>query len=230
VTIHYHGTPITPIEVLYTLAGRCFCVSHMAPKDVRRVHDIGQSVMLDNGAFSKWKRGAKTDWPAYYGWCGRWLDYPTTWAIPPDVIDAPSQEQDALLNEWPHGKRQAAPVWHMDEPIYRLCRLIDDGWNRVCMGSTAEYCDVLSESWERRMDEAWNEIVITFGRTPPMHMLRGMQCSGLRWPFASVDSTDVAQNHNRPQNTARAMADRWDAMQCPGKWEVRNAQQLELVA
>ena len=44
------------------------------------------------------------------------------------------------------------------------------------------------------MDETWNELSRTFQRTPPS-MLRGMQCSGMRWPFASVDSTDVAQNH-----------------------------------
>lgn len=229
-TMHYHGTPITPLGALYQLSGRCFCVSHIRPEDVRRCHDIGQSVMLDNGAFSKWKSGKATDWPAYYDWCDRWLDYPMTWAVPPDVIDAPSQEQDALLNEWPHGKRQAGPVWHMDEPTYRLCRLVDDGWSRICIGSTAEYAVVLSEAWERRMDETWDQLSQTFGRTPPIHMLRGMQCSGLRWPFASVDSTDVAQNHNRPQNTPRAMVDRWDAKQCPGKWVPRGCDQLELVA
>lgn len=229
-TIHYHGTPITPIDALYELRGRCFCVSHLAPADVRRCHEIGQSVMLDNGAFGKWKSGKKTHWAKYYVWCDQWLNYPTTWAIPPDVIDAPSQEQDALLNDWPHGKRQAAPVWHMDEPIYRLCRLVDDGWSRVCIGSTAEYAVVLSESWKRRMDEAWDQLSRTFIRTPPIHMLRGMQCSGLRWPFASVDSTDIGQNHHRPQNTPRAMADRWDAIQCPGSYTPRNQEQLELVA
>ena len=185
--------------------------------------------MLDNGAFSAWKKGKQTTWPKFYDWCDRWLDYPTTWAIPPDVIDAPSQDQDSLLNEWPHGKRQAAPVWHMDEPIYRLLRLIDDGWSRVCLGSTAQYAIVLSEPWERRMDEVWDDIARTFGRTPPIHMLRGMQCSGRRWPFVSVDSTDVAQNHNRDQNTPRKMADRWDALQTPGKWE-QAPEQMELIA
>lgn len=229
-TLHYHGGPITPLSALYELAGRCFAVSHIRPDQVRQMHAIGQSVMLDNGAFSKWKAGFQTDWPAYYAWADRWLDYPTTWAIPPDVIDAPSQEQDALLAEWPHGKRQAAPVWHMDEPLYRLCRLVDDGWSRVCMGSTAEYAVVLSSAWELRMDEAWNQLARTFGRTPPIHMLRGMQCSGLRWPFASVDSSDIGQNHNRPQNTPRVMADRWDAMQCSARWVIREREQMELAA
>jgi hypothetical protein len=226
--IHYHGTPITPIDALYELAGRCFCVSHIRPEQAARVHEIGQSVMLDNGAFSAWRKGKPTNWPRYYDWCDRWLDYPTTWAVPPDVIDAPSQEQDALLNEWPHGRRQAAPVWHMDEPLSRLLRLCEQSWSRVCIGSTAEFAVVLSEPWERRMDEVWDALARTFGRTPPIHMLRGMQCSGRRWPFASVDSTDIAQNHNRDQNTPCRMADRWDSMQAPGRW-VPQPEQLELV-
>lgn len=224
--IHYHGTPITPITALYELAGRHFCVSHAAPQDVSRCHLIGQSVMLDNGAFSKWKSGKGTNWPAFYDWAERWLHFPTTWAVIPDVIDGGSQAQDALIREWPFGAK-GAPVWHMDEPINRLVRLAD-GWPRVCIGSTAEYAVVLSEAWERRMDECWN--MLSQGRRflPVIHMLRGMQCSGQRWPFASVDSTDVAQNHNRPQNTPRGMSDRWDAIQTPGTWTVR-AEQLELI-
>ncbi len=77
------------------------------------------------------------------------------------------------------------------------------------------------------MDEAFNELAKRHRFLPWVHMLRGMQCSGKRWPFASVDSTDVAQNHNRPQNTARAMADRWDAAQCKAPW-VERPEQLEL--
>jgi len=224
--MHYHGTPISPLTALYELAGRCFCVSHARPDDVERVHQIGQSIMLDNGAYSKWKRGHQTDWPSYYEWCDRWLAYPTTWAVVPDEIDAGTQQQDALIREWPHGDR-GAPVWHMDEPLHRLVRLTEE-WPRVCIGSTAEFATVLADPWVRRMDEAWNEIAKRHTRLPWIHMLRGMQLSGERWPFASVDSTDVAQNHNRPQNTPRKMADRWDAAQCPATWRV-TAEQMELL-
>ena len=224
--IHYHGTPISPIAELLTLSGRHFCVSHMRPDDVKRCHDIGQSVMLDNGAFSKWKSGKETDWDKYYEWTDKWLDYPTTWAVIPDVIDSGSQEQDALIREWPHGQR-GAPVWHMDEPLNRLL-LLCETWDRVCVGSTAEYAKVLSSPWCFRMDEAFNQVALTFKRIPYLHMLRGMQLSGMQWPFASVDSTDVAQNHNRPQNTARAMADRWDAMQTPARWNVKAEQMIML--
>lgn len=225
--IHYHGTPISPVSELLTLAGRHFCVSHAHPADVRRAHEIGQGVLLDNGAFSKFQSGKKTDWDKYYKWVDPWLDYPTTWAVIPDVIDAGTQEQDALIREWPHGQR-GAPVWHMDEPIERLLRLLDT-WPRVCIGSTAEYWRVMSPTWQQRMDEVWENIVARHRRTPWVHMFRGMQLSGERWPFASVDSTDVAQNHHLPHKTALKMAARWDAIQCPGRYTATvRPQQAEL--
>ncbi len=226
-TIHYHGTPISPITALYELAGRCFCVSFAAPQDVSRCHQIGQSVMLDNGAFSQWKQGRPTNWPAFYAWAEEWLCFPETWAIIPDYIDAGAEVQDALLLQWPFGLK-GAPVWHMDEPIDRMIHLCDD-WPRVCIGSTKLYAEVLSDPWRRRMDETFDAIAARHHFLPKIHMLRGMACCGQRWPFASVDSTDVARNHNRPQNTPRKMADRWDAIQCPAAWRV-SAKQLELIS
>lgn len=221
--IHYHGCPITPVSALYELAGRFFCVSHAYPADIERVHRIGQGVMLDNGAYSKWKSGRATDWASYYAWCERWLAFPETWAVIPDEIDAGSQYQDALIAEWPFGHK-GAPVWHMDEPVARLLCLTDE-WPRVCIGSTDKYAVVLSDPWRRCMDEAFNEVSKRHRFLPKLHMLRGMQLSGREWPFASVDSTDIGQNHHRSQNTPRKMADRWDAMQCPGTWEPRYSQE-----
>lgn len=214
--MHYHGTPITPNAVLLSLAGRNFCVSHMRQDQVEICHQIGQSVMLDNGAFSKWKSGKEVDWDGYYTWCDKWLDYPTTWAVIPDEIEAGSQEQDYLIRQWPHGHR-GAPVWHMDEPIDRLLRLADE-WPKVCIGANGEYSQIPSDAFCLRMDEAWNELASRHQRTPWVHMLRGMQLSLFPWPFASVDSTDIAQNHHLPTRTAETMANRWDAAQPPAKW------------
>jgi len=225
-TIHYHGTPITPTSVMLELSGRHFCVSHAAPQQVKLCHEMGQSVMLDNGAFTAWKQGKPTNWVKYYDWCDIWLDCPTTWAVIPDVINAGSDPQDDLITQWPHGDR-GAPVWHMDEPISRLLRLCDE-WPRVCMGSSGEYAQLLTARWEARMDDAWEQISLRHSRTPNIHMLRGMQMSRQRWPFASVDSTDIARNHHcdgRP----KSRAERWDAAQCPMKYTSR-PQQLELVS
>lgn len=217
--LHYHGTPITPLAVLKALRGNCFCVRHGRHEQALMAHQIGQSVMLDNGAYSKFTKGAATDWPAYYAWCDRWLDYPTTWAVIPDVIDAGSQEQDALIRERPHGER-GAPVWHSDEPIERLVRL-SEAWPRVCIGSTGVHWKILTDEWCRRMDEAWNALALAHQRTPWIHMLRGMQLSRCEWPFASMDSTDVAQNHHLPHKDAETMAQDWNATNPPGRWEER---------
>jgi hypothetical protein len=225
VTIHYHGTPITPIGKFMELVGCHFCVSYAAPGDIKRAHQYGQSVLLDNGAFSFWKTGKRTDWPGYYEWCDKWLNHPTTWAIIPDIIDGEAHEQAKLISQWPHGTR-GAPVWHLHEGIERLLRLLDE-WPKVCFGSSGRYAEVLSMAWCRRVDEAWNEIVKRHQRTPWVHMLRGMQCVKREWPFASVDSTDVARNHNREQNEPEEMARRWDQMQCPPTWLSREQLWLE---
>lgn len=179
--------------------------------------------MLDNGAFSLWRSGKAVNWPAYYDWCDRWLDFPTTWAVIPDEIDGDEEAQEQLVKQWPHGEK-GAPVWHMHEPVDRLQSLTET-WPRVCIGSSGQYATVLSEPWEARIDEAWNRLARRHRRTPNIHMLRGMQLCGQdrRWPFASVDSTDIARNHHLKENP-RAMADRWDAMQCGARFELRPEQ------
>jgi len=227
VTIHYHGTPITPRAVLDTLAGRHFCVSFAAPNDVAHVHMIGQSVMLDNGAFTAWTQKRAVDWAGFYDWAAPWLDFPTTWAVIPDVIDGDEAANDALITQWPHGTR-GAPVWHMHESIERLIRLCHK-WPRVCVGSSGAYRVVGSIQWHSRLTEAMNALC-RGGFVPAwLHMLRGMSLAGSHYPFASLDSTDVARNHNRPQNDAAKMAARWDAQQCPARW-VNRPVQADLIA
>lgn len=219
-TIHYHGGPFTPEDlVLPTLKGKHFCVSHSDPRQVRQLHEIGQSVMLDNGAFSKHTVGKATDWTAYYAWAEEWT-CATTWCVIPDVIDAGSQEQDALIREHPESLRPySSPVWHSSEPIDRLWRLIDE-WPRVCVGSTDEHWRILGPAWRERMQEVFDGIAGRYRKVPNLHMLRGMQLSKHHYPFASLDSTDVAQNHHRHGYMgALARASRWDAMQCPRTWE-----------
>lgn len=212
-TIHYHGTPITPVPKFMELRGRHFCVSHAHPGDIERAHQYGQSVLLDNGAFSKWRSGKEVDWNGYYEWCDKWLDHPTTWAVIPDVIDGDADVQDELIKQWPHGHR-GSPVWHMHEPIERALKLADE-WPKVCFGSSHIYSQVGSVEWLRRMDDVFSALQNRHRRIPWIHMLRGMQCVKWQYPFASVDSADVARNHHANRFGPGMMAFRWDAMQCP---------------
>jgi len=228
-TIHYHGTPITPSRVLLeTMAGAHFCVSHAAPQQVRQCHELGQSVMLDNGAFSVWKRGHVPNWDAYYEWCDEWLDYPTTWAVIPDTIEGDEGDNDLLCRAWPF-RDKGAPVWHMHESTRRLIELLLT-FPRVCIGSSAQYATIMTTPWQHRMDEAWREIGRWFRRPPNVHMLRGMQLVGERWPFASVDSTNIARNHGgnktraQPAKCAAKLRNRLDAGQCPPRFVDRGEQ------
>lgn len=215
--IHYHGTPITPRSVLYDLAGRHFCCSYAARRDTETCHRIGQSVMLDNGAYTMWTKGTTIDWEAWAAWAEPWLDYPNTWAVAPDVIDGDETANDILLSRYGHWDK-LVPVWHLHESLERLCRLVD-GFGKVCFGSSGVYAVVGSNAWHRRVTDAFNMLHSVFGpRIPWIHMLRGMSLSGDIYPFASVDSTDIARNHNRPQNDAKKMAEWWDSIQCPGRW------------
>lgn len=226
--LHFHGTPITPRSVLHSLAGKCFFVSYASPNDVAICHQIGQSVGLDNGAFSHWRQGLKPDWEGYYKWAEPWLDCPTTWAVIPDVIDGTEAENDDLITDCPLGDK-GAPVWHLHESFGRL-RNLCRSFPRVCIGSSGQYAEIGTARWEARMDETFNMLHTAFRRIPHLHMLRGMSLSGGRWPFASVDSTDVARNHNRPHNSARAMADKWDAQQCALRWVLRPTQPTLVLA
>lgn len=183
--------------------------------------------MLDNGAFSFWRIGKETDWHGYYAWAEEWLAYNTTWAVIPDVIGGDEDENDRLIVEW--GSRdlpRGVPVWHMQESIHRLCKLVH-AHSAVCFGSSAQYSRVGSDLWRRRADEAFNAIVRDNGSVPWVHMLRGMALAGTEYPFASVDSTDVARNHNRPQNEPLEMALRWDSKQNPATWQVRHQLEME---
>jgi hypothetical protein len=242
-TLHYHGTPITPKADLLKMAGANFCVSHFRPEQVKICHQVGQTVMLDNGAFSAWKSGKPIeDWRPYYNWCDQWLDYPTTWAVIPDVITGDEHDNSMLCRAWPFRDRGAG-VWHMHESFGRLISLLHT-FPRVCIGSSAQYAELLTPAWERRMDDAWREIDKRFTRTPYVHMLRGMQLVRQRWPFASVDSTDIGRNFKAklrpddhgldvgpraPVDKASEMRAKWDVAQCPPRFVCRG-QQLDLEA
>ena len=224
--IHYHGTPVTPISELQKLAGRNFCVSYADPRDVIRCHEIGQSVMLDNGAYTAWTKGRGVDWYEYYLWSDRWLEYKTTWAVIPDVIDGSDADNDQLISEWPHGER-GAPVWHLHEPLDRLRRLCDN-WPRVCFGSSGSYSQPGSDAWHRRIAQAFDAIA-PGGRVPVwVHMLRGLKFAGSEYPFSSVDSTHVAQNHKR-DGGVRIIADHWDAKQCPATWHGNTNMEIQCI-
>jgi len=227
---HYHVLPITPGSVLKSLGDHTsFMISYAttARSQYRFIEPIAERIAFDCGSYTYWravlalidKRAIEKnpvnrdeidallhtdrDWQPYYQWLEGKLCRPTSWAIVPDKIDAPSQMQDALLLQWPFPKSRSAPVWHLHHPVNRLLHLLEQGWNRVCIGSAGEFRVIGTPQWFDRMNEVFSEIKAVYGDyPPPIHGLRMMRFLDQKynWGFFSCDSSNVAQNHHRPQN------------------------------
>lgn len=203
------------------MAGKNFCVSFANPGDADWCLAHGQSVMWDNGAFTTFTQGKEFDREAFARWVEPRLGHPH-WAVIPDVIDGTVEDQREAAKDWPHRPEVSAPVWHMGLSLDWLLELAD-GWPRVCFGSSGRFWQVGSEAWERRADEAFNALARR-GPLPWVHMLRGLDLAGDRWPFASADSVNVARNFKDRRACPERMARVIDGRQCPVKWMLRPEQ------
>jgi hypothetical protein len=68
----------------------------------------------------------------------RWKNHPGFDCNHSDVIDGGEDENEALLDEWPHGEFYGVPVWHMNESDERFIRLCNE-YPRVAIGSCGDY-------------------------------------------------------------------------------------------
>lgn len=203
------------------MAGNHFCVSYFRPDSLETCLRIGQSVMLDNGAFSCFTRGYSLDVLGYYAWLEPVLGHPH-WAVVPDVIGGSVDEQRQLAASWPFRRELGTPVWHLGLPLDYLFELCD-GWGRVAFGSSGEFWQVGSERWAAKMDEAFNALSRR-GPLPWVHGLRMLGQGRHDWPLASADSTNVAVNHTRAIECAGCMAKRINRQNPPTKWSPRPEQ------
>lgn len=147
------------------------------------------------------------DWKPYYEWLEPRL-VPGRWAVIPDMPGAPSQMNDGLLNEWPYGRSWGVPLWHMDGPLHRLGRLCEQ-YDRVALGwiGHPKREPVGCPRYRERMEEVAQ---LLGNRWPPLHMMRGISVA-FDYPFASADSTSLAQNGWRYDDPIdeRIFGDKW---------------------
>jgi hypothetical protein len=223
--MHYHGTPITPRHHLLRMAGRMFCVSYAAPQDLNTCLEIGQSVMLDNGAFSAKTKKKVFNEAGFYKWVEPVLGHPH-WAVVPDVIDGSEQQQREMVARWPFRRDLGVPVWHLGLSLGYLLELCDK-WGRVCLGSAGAYWKIGDDKWCRRMDEVFNALVHTFGAQMPWtHGLRMLGQGGGPWPLSSADSTNVGRNFKEGHVCTECMAQRIDSTNPPLRWQVKESELL----
>lgn len=232
----YHGLPITPetAAVAAVGAGHAF-VSFSDRRQLPLAVSVCQSFALDNGAFGAWRAGKPiSDWKPFYEWAGECLRIPSCdFAVIPDVIDGDEKANDDLLREWPLGKFFGAPVWHLHESLARLQVLVRE-WPRVCLGSSGEFAKLKTAAWWLRMAQAMQVVCDEAGR--PLCKLHGLRMLdpevSTRFPFASVDSTNIGQNIGKDTNwasgvylpatkegRAAVMRERIESHNSPPRWD-----------
>lgn len=208
---HYHGGPmwgnvdIGPKkiwcgDILYK--NSCALVSYARPEQLKRISKICNSLVLDNGAFSAWRKQQKqsdafdwvSHWAGYYCWV--LANYSKIdWFIIPDVIEGSEEENDKLIDELPSSLvSKAVPVWHSVESLDRLSRLCRR-FPRVAIGLCGEHTKTTSNAAQVRLFEAFERIYINESINVKIHGLRMLDGRVLgRFPFDSGDSSFVAVN------------------------------------
>jgi hypothetical protein len=195
--IHYHGLPMTPIDVCArAMQAKHAMVSFAWPDQLAVALEVCQSVALDNGAFSAWKGGKELDIPGYIEWAAFWLRHPAVdWCLIPDVIDSNEEANARLVREWPLPKAYSVPVWHLHESIDYLAWLVN-AFPRVALGSSGEFSHPGTKKWWSRIAEAMKVACDDDGmpkvKLHGLRMLDSVIFSHI--PLSSADSTNVARN------------------------------------
>lgn len=228
-SIVIHGTPITPKHLLEQLAGENFCVSFADPRQAERVLELQNPdgmLLLDNGAFSHWRKGkGRIDRAAFFDWANDLQSYDggaCAVAVIPDVIEG-DEEQNWLeaaiaVRDMSWYPERLAFCWHMDDSLEQLTRAARL-FNVVAIGSCAEY-DVQKNraAYLARLREA--SAVLDYvehfhGRRPWVHLMRGVAVLEQAIRFESADSTNVARNHCRTKGQARHVRTMASRIQAP---------------
>lgn len=232
--IHYHGTPCggTREDVARFLSGRHALIPWPRHEDIATACEVCESFVIDNGAFTAWKKGQPVRcWDGYYAWLNVYKQHPACdWAIIPDVIDGSEADNDALEREWPHGKSFGVPVWHLHESFERLERMVSE-WPRIALGSSGAYANPGTGRWWGRIEDSMAVICDRDGR--PRTRLHGLRMLDpaifYRVPLSSADSTNAVRNADRVKAIKRSAAmsmnaDRSEAHQSCDRWVSRNQQ------
>lgn len=210
--IHYHGTPIggTRQDVARFLIGKHALVPFFRQDDIAVVAEVCQTFVLDNSAFTIWRKGGEMDYNGYLEWVEFWHKHPGfDWALIPDIIDGTEKENDKYLEMW-ETKAKGVPVWHLHESIDRL-KILSGKYEVVALGSSGKWSNPNNEQWWFRMSEVMDRICDSEGRPPcKLHGLRMLNTEVFtRLPLSSADSCNAGRNNHKskyPQPTAAQRA------------------------
>jgi hypothetical protein len=173
-------------------------ISFAYPEQLPTAASVCESFALDNGAFTEWKSGGKSDWEKFYKWVDDWRKHPAfDWALIPDVIDGDENANDSLVfSQWPFGATVGVPVWHLHESIARL-QYLASSFPRIALGSSGKWSTPGTNKWWARIAEAMQALCVNGSPLVKIHGLRMLNPNlAAHIPFSSADSTTLARNIN----------------------------------
>lgn len=233
--IHYHGTPMggDRVGVARFLQGRHALVPFARPDDLGAVAEFSQSFVLDNSAFSLWKKGGDVNVAEYHAWVSSVAHHPgLDWVLIPDKIDGTEQENVDLVTLWLRMgcAAKSVPVWHLHESLDWLEYVVTH-FQTVALGSSGQWATPGTDGWWARMAEAMSVACDAQGRPRcKLHGLRMLDPAIFQHlPLASADSTNAAVNggsitrfgqYPAPTASQRAavIADRIEQYNSAGRW------------
>lgn len=200
--IKYHGTPIggKTTDAVEILRGRHALVSFAHPEQLNIVIQVCQSFVLDNGAFSQWKKtGGKIDYDGYLEWVHGLYRVPNfDWCLIPDIIDGTEEENRNLIERWLKDVPfiNSVPVWHLHESFEYLHWLVKE-FDIIAIGSSGQWSSPGSDIWWNRMESVMESICDSDG--VPYCKIHGLRMLNpkifTQLPLASADSTNAAINN-----------------------------------
>lgn len=244
--IHYHGSPVGGVaqEASRFFRGRHALVSFARPDELPVIAEVCQSFVIDNGAFSAWRRGDEYRVKDFFKFANAWFRHPSMdWCLVPDTIDADEAKNNDLINEWMDcgaSVSLSVPVWHMHESIDRLFYL-SSNWPRVAIGSSGQWPTPGTDSWWKRISDAMSAICDQEGR--PVCRLHGLRMLNpeifTRLPLSSADSANASVNsgsisrfgqYPAPSKAVRAavIADRIEAYNSSPVWSASHQLELDI--
>lgn len=198
--IHYHGTPVggDKAGAARFLKGRHALVPFSYPADLGIALDVCQSVCLDNGAFTLWKKGGDVDVQAYHEWVQSVAGHPSLdWCLIPDKIDGTEQQNAELVTTWLRmgSKVEGVPVYHLHESLEWLDYLVRH-FRTVALGSSGQWASPGTSAWWDRIAEVMAVACDDQGRARcRLHGLRMLDPEIFtRLPLASADSVNAVVN------------------------------------
>jgi hypothetical protein len=202
--IHYHGTPIggKNTDAVELLRGRHALISYAHTDQLNVVLDQCQSFILDNGAFSEWRKtGEKIDFYAYHKWVHEFYQHPGfDWCLIPDVIGGDEQENIDLVTLWLRkgARAKGVPVYHMHESLEWLEWLVDN-FEWVAIGSSGQWPNPGRGDWWNRINDVMRVCCDNEGRPKTkLHGLRMLDPEIFKYlPLSGADSTNAARNNNQ---------------------------------